>query len=121
MSQIVLQNAALLDGTVAERREGMHILVEDDRIREISDVPITASGAQSIDLKGKTLMPGLIDAHVHLMATTINRTQLMNEPMSLEPCLGHVTSRRPPCSGVLPASGMLGGPIGDWPRPLTRI
>ena len=83
MSQIVLQNAALLDGTVAELREGMHVLVEDDCIREISDVPITASGARTIDLNGKTLMPGLIDAHVHLMATTINRTQLMNEPMSL--------------------------------------
>lgn len=83
MSQIVLQNAALLDGTVAELREGMHVLVEDDCIREISDVPITTSGARTIDLNGKTLMPGLIDAHVHLMATTINRTQLMNEPMSL--------------------------------------
>ncbi len=89
MSQIVLQNAALLDGTVAELREGMHVLVEDDRIHEISDVPITASGAQTIDLKGKTLMPGLIDAHVHLMATTINRTELMNEPMSLAVSRAH--------------------------------
>lgn len=83
MNQIVFEHAALLDGTTSELREDMHILVEGDRIREVSDVPITASEAWAIDLKGKTLMPGLIDAHVHLLATTINRTQLMNEPMSL--------------------------------------
>ena len=83
MSCIILHNCTLLDGTTSELREGMHLLVEDERIREVSDVPITVAEAQRIDLKGKTLMPGLIDAHVHLMATTINHIQLMNEPMSL--------------------------------------
>jgi imidazolonepropionase-like amidohydrolase len=61
----------------------MHILVEGERIREVSDVPITAAEAQVIDLQGKTLMPGLIDAHVHLIATTLNLGQLAYEPVSL--------------------------------------
>lgn len=83
MPPIVLENATLLDGTVNERRDGHHVGVEADRIREVSDKPITLQDAQRIDLGGKTLMPGLIDAHVHLIATTLNLSNLVNEPTSL--------------------------------------
>lgn len=83
MSQITLQNCTVLDGTAPELREGMHVLVEDERIREVSDRPITSSGARIIDLKGKTLMPGLIDAHVHLIATSLDLSRLEREPASL--------------------------------------
>lgn len=83
MGQIMFTHCALLDGSSPEVREGMHILVEGERIREVSDVPITAAEAQVIDLQGKTLMPGLIDAHVHLIATTLNLGQLAYEPVSL--------------------------------------
>lgn len=41
-------------------------------IREISTTPIKVSGAQVIDVKGKTIMPGLIDLHVHVLATQLN-------------------------------------------------
>jgi imidazolonepropionase-like amidohydrolase len=61
----------------------MHVLVEEERIREVSDRPLTAPEAQVIDLKGKTLMPGLIDAHAHLIATTLNLGQLALEPVTL--------------------------------------
>lgn len=83
MSGIVLTNCTLLDGTSPELREGMHVLIEDERIREVSDRPITAPGARIIDLKGKTLMPGLIDAHVHLIATSLDLSRLDREPASL--------------------------------------
>ena len=83
MSQIILENCTLLDGTSPELREGIHVLVEGDRIREVSDTPISSSGARVIDLKGQTLMPGLIDAHVHLIATSLNLGQLAHEPASL--------------------------------------
>ena len=68
MSGIIFANAAVLDGTRGERREGCHVLIEGDRIKEVSDRPIRSAGADVIDLTGRTLMPGLIDAHVHAIA-----------------------------------------------------
>ncbi len=50
----------------------MHALVEDGAIREVSDRPIGAPSARAIDLRGRTLMPGLIDLHAHVMATQLN-------------------------------------------------
>ena len=81
MDRIILQNCTLLDGTSPELRESMHVLIEGDRIREVSDTPVTSSDAVRFDLKGKTLMPGLIDAHVHLTATTL--TQIIVEGREL--------------------------------------
>jgi imidazolonepropionase-like amidohydrolase len=83
MSRILLENCSLLDGASPEVQEGMHVLVEGERIREISDRPITAPDAYAIDCQGKTLVPGLIDAHVHLIATSLNLSQLAFEPVSL--------------------------------------
>ena len=83
VSRILLQNCTLLDGTSPDLREGMHVLVEGERIREVSDRPLAASDAQVINLKGQTLLPGLIDAHVHLVATTLNLGQLALEPVTL--------------------------------------
>jgi imidazolonepropionase-like amidohydrolase len=83
MPPIVLENAALLDGTVNERRDGHHVVIEGSRIREVADTPVSLQDARRIDLRGKTLMPGLIDAHVHLIATSLNLANLANEPTSL--------------------------------------
>ena len=83
MPPIVLEHATLLDGTANQCRDGYRVVVEGDRIREVSDTPVTLQNAQRIDLGGKTLMPGLIDAHVHLIATSLNLGNLVNEPASL--------------------------------------
>ena len=69
---IVFENARVLDGRADHALEGMHVLVEGDRIREVSDRPIRAEAARRLDLAGRTLMPGLIDAHVHLIASLVN-------------------------------------------------
>ena len=45
MEPILLQNCTLLDGTSPELREGMQVLVEADRIREVADTPIAVSNA----------------------------------------------------------------------------
>jgi imidazolonepropionase-like amidohydrolase len=63
---ILLENAHILDvraGTLTDLR---HVLIESGRIREISDGPARRPrDGHSIDLRGRTLMPGLCDAHVH--------------------------------------------------------
>ncbi|NNE24006.1 MAG: amidohydrolase family protein [Rhizobiales bacterium] len=83
MTTILFKNATLVDGTSSEAREGFDVLVENDRIKEVSDKPVKApSGAETHDLAGKTLMPGLIDAHVHVKATMLNLGRLNEVPVS---------------------------------------
>jgi imidazolonepropionase-like amidohydrolase len=68
----MFENARIFDGTSAECQTGMQVFVEDGLIREVSDKLIKASGAGVIDVGGRTLMPGLIDAHIHAYASDVN-------------------------------------------------
>lgn len=72
MAAVLFKNANLLDPLQADLLEGHHVLVEDGVVKEVSDKPITAASAQVIDAAGRTLMPGLIDLHVHVLATQLN-------------------------------------------------
>lgn len=72
MTQVVFENARIFDGFSADCAEGMSVLVEDGMIREISDRPILTEGARRIDVAGKTLMPGLIDCHIHAYFSDLN-------------------------------------------------
>ncbi|MEE4115808.1 MAG: amidohydrolase family protein [Marinilabiliaceae bacterium] len=65
---IVLKNVNLIDGTGMPPSKNVSILIKNQRIAEIAksgktDIP---AGAIVIDLKGKTVLPGLIDAHFHM-------------------------------------------------------
>jgi imidazolonepropionase-like amidohydrolase len=83
MSTFIFANCAVLDGTCRERREDHHVLVEGDRIREVSDRPIKSVTAETVDLSGRTLMPGLIDAHVHVLAVDAALARLSDRPVTL--------------------------------------
>jgi imidazolonepropionase-like amidohydrolase len=72
---IIFQNARLLDGRSPEGEHDRFVRAEGGLIREISDKPIRDSGARMIDLRGRTLMPGLIDCHVHVVAGLVNLGQ----------------------------------------------
>ena len=82
MTLFLFENAAILDGQSRELRLDQHVLVEDNRIVEVSDKPIRSKTSQNIDVKGMTLMPGLIDAHVHVKATIVNVGRLSDIPVS---------------------------------------
>ncbi len=71
MSATLFENARILDGTADDAVEG-HVLVEGSTIKEVSDRPISAASARRLDLRGRILMPGLIDAHVHVIASEVN-------------------------------------------------
>jgi imidazolonepropionase-like amidohydrolase len=83
MAATIFADCAVLDGTRRERREDHHVLVEGDRIREVSERPITCVGAEVIGLSGRTLMPGLIDAHVHVLAVDAALARLADRPVTL--------------------------------------
>ena len=73
----------LLDPNRDALVDGFEVLVENDRIKEVSDQPIAAASATRIDLGGRTLMPGLIDCHVHVVAGLVNLAANAMEPSSL--------------------------------------
>lgn len=77
---VLFQNAHLLDPQRAELLEDHHILVEDGVVREVSDKPIHSPSARAIDVRGKTVMPGLIDLHVHVIAVELNLARQVHMP-----------------------------------------
>ncbi len=74
---LILRNGSLLDtraGAIVGQRD---VVVEDGRIAEVSETAAARPGATEIDLGGRTLMPGLCDAHVHVIASTASFPQLL--------------------------------------------
>ncbi|MEM5423396.1 metal-dependent hydrolase family protein [Paraburkholderia ferrariae] len=69
MNRILFKNGALLDPLQGALQPGHNLLVEGDTIKAMSTQPIDVHDAQIFDLAGKTLMPGLIDLHAHMVAT----------------------------------------------------
>jgi len=72
MTTVLFKNGNLLDPTQPELLEGYDVLIEEGVIKEVSDQRIKTSSAQVINATGKTVMPGLIDLHGHVMATQLN-------------------------------------------------
>ncbi|MEV6039107.1 amidohydrolase family protein [Nonomuraea sp. NPDC052116] len=65
-----LTNARLFDGTGGPVRPAAGILVEDGMIRLVGQAGDGApDGAEVVDVAGRTVLPGLIDAHAHVFAT----------------------------------------------------
>lgn len=63
---VVVHAGRLLDGTGAAPRERVSILITDDRITAIQPGFVTPAGAEVVDLERQTVLPGLIDTHVHI-------------------------------------------------------
>lgn len=75
MPATLFQNAMMLDARSDAPREGS-LLVEDGTIKEMGAGHLNSATAQVVDLKGTYLMPGLIDAHVHVKALTLDFGQM---------------------------------------------
>jgi imidazolonepropionase-like amidohydrolase len=83
VAQLLFENAALLDVDHGVLRPGTSVLVEDERIVEVSEGSLRAPDARRIDCRGRTLMPGLIDAHVHCTITTMDLAAMQRRPLTL--------------------------------------
>jgi len=61
----------VLDG-FAERQTPFHVLVKGGNIHAVSPHPLEHGDATVIDVAGRTLMPGLIDAHCHITGLSLS-------------------------------------------------
>jgi imidazolonepropionase-like amidohydrolase len=70
---VIVHAGTLIDGLSATPRSQMSILIHDDHISAIEPGFITREGAAIIDLSQETVMPGLIDCHVHIASKLPSR------------------------------------------------
>jgi imidazolonepropionase-like amidohydrolase len=79
--QIVFRSARIFDGESGDLHCGMEVLVAGGIIRQIAKSPIpVAEDTEIVDCGGRVLMPGLIDAHVHVYAYGLNVTRVVQAP-----------------------------------------
>lgn len=80
---ILFRKLSLLDPRWNEGRPGYEVLVDGGLIREVSDKPIKAANARVVECGGRTLMPGLIDCHVHVYLVELGLHRLESMPLTL--------------------------------------
>jgi imidazolonepropionase-like amidohydrolase len=77
--ELVLWGARLVDGTAAKPREHVAVTVREGRIESVENArEETREGA--VDLTGTTLLPGLVDVHVHLLSDDLRSPGFGAEP-----------------------------------------
>src|SRR5271170_2022379 len=72
--EIVLHSGTLIDGIADAPRSHVSLVIRDGRIVSIQDGFISPAGAEVIDLSNATVLPGLIDCHIHISALLPSRT-----------------------------------------------
>ena len=82
MMPLLIKNARIFDGTNAECAEGMYLRVAEGVIAEICSRAIHPAGARVLDVGGRTVMPGLIDAHLHAYCSDVSmqKIEAIGEP-----------------------------------------
>jgi imidazolonepropionase-like amidohydrolase len=68
----VFTNALIFDGVSDRLISGQSVFVAAGRISEVSDRPVTPADGDVVDCGGRTLMPGLIDLHIHAYASNVD-------------------------------------------------
>jgi len=97
MGMKIVIGGTLIDGTGADPIENTVIVIENERIKDVgrkSEVS-TPQNAQTIDAAGKMILPGLIEAHVHLWgAMTMNPHDWLIDPISIRAIRSTVEAQR---------------------------
>lgn len=82
MTDLLITDATLLDVETGTLHAGSSVRVQGDRIAEVAlgRTLDADSGTTRVDAAGRTLMPGLVDAHVHAILTTLDLGALASRP-----------------------------------------
>jgi imidazolonepropionase-like amidohydrolase len=82
MTTVLLKNAHIVDGASSERSDQTSIFIENGIVRDVGN-DISSASDNVIDIAGQTLMPGLIDCHVHVTAVVASLAANAKLPDSL--------------------------------------
>ncbi|MFQ6074616.1 MAG: amidohydrolase family protein [Candidatus Bathyarchaeia archaeon] len=73
MTKLFIKDAFLIDGTGATPMKDAGVVVEGERIAEVGRGLGVPKDAEVIEAEGRTVMPGLMDLHVHLASESLGR------------------------------------------------
>ena len=79
---ITFINARIFDGVRDDYLDESCVIVEGSRIVELARTPPSSPSNEVIDVGGKTLMPGLIDAHCHVLGSSVKITEVESQPLT---------------------------------------
>ena len=71
MKSLFIRNARIVDGSQSEPTAPQDIVIEDGIFKDVGR-SLSFSAEETLNLDGRIVMPGLIDCHVHVLATTPN-------------------------------------------------
>lgn len=114
---VLLKNARIITMNGDEVIESGDILIENNRIKEVGSGIATPSGAEVIDLDGKTVVPGFVDTHAHMWPQWgIHKEKVWNYAANL--AYGVTTTRDPQTAttDVLTYSDMVDAGMMEGPR-----
>ncbi|GMA64994.1 aryldialkylphosphatase [Alicyclobacillus fastidiosus] len=86
VTTLLIKNTTLIDGTGGDAQEGVTIVVRGERIEQIAPSQRAIAFEDDttvIDARGKYVLPGLIDTHVHMMMEISNLAKRLSDPFSL--------------------------------------
>jgi imidazolonepropionase-like amidohydrolase len=79
----VVRNACLFDSVTGRLNAHSQVIIEGERIVAVTSEPLQVDDAKVIDAGGRVVVPGLIDAHVHVAAASHDLVGLALQPASL--------------------------------------
>jgi imidazolonepropionase-like amidohydrolase len=112
MLPVILRQCRIFDGVGDALTEPADVLVADGVIKEISPPGIAHAGAVEIDVAGRVLMPGLIDAHVHVFSVSFRSSVTGSMPLTLMTALALPRIRQMLDRGFTSVRDVSGGDVG---------
>src|SRR5215472_18434984 len=88
-AKTLITNANLLLDGLPDLQESFEVLIEGNRTASVSKTPLAREGSRVIDLGGRTLMPGLIDAHAHITGLSLSPKNSTYPPQQIADAAAH--------------------------------
>lgn len=94
MKNYAIANANIITGKLDDEViRGQYIIVEDGKIKDITADNNAIVGLKTIDLKGKYLLPGLINLHVHLPGSGMPSDTKKQNPKTVRMLMSHALTK----------------------------